>query len=111
MDFKNKVALVTGGASGIGETISTQFAQLGANVVIYDMDEIKATSLCDKLTSAGLKCAVYKADVSSYADMQSLTKEVFKEGTRFTFEYHEITEGSCKPEYYTIKLEVFKNQN
>jgi 3-oxoacyl-[acyl-carrier protein] reductase len=79
MDFKNKVALVTGGASGIGETISTKFAQLGATVIIYDMDEIKAKELCKKLIDAGMKCAVYKADVSSFADMQSITKEVINE--------------------------------
>ncbi len=78
MDFKNKVALVTGGASGIGETISTQFAQLGATVIIYDMDEIKANELCKKLIDTGMECAVYKADISSYSDMQGLTKEVIK---------------------------------
>ena len=79
MSFKDKVALVTGGASGIGETISTQFAQKGATVIIYDMDEVKAAALSEKLIKDGMKCAVYKADVSSYENMQSLTKDVIKE--------------------------------
>ncbi|MEA2076704.1 MAG: 3-oxoacyl-[acyl-carrier-protein] reductase [Candidatus Marinimicrobia bacterium] len=75
MNFENKIVLVTGGASGIGETITRQFVQMGATVIIYDMDEAKAKALCEELSQGEQKCDEYKADVSSYNDMQTLMKE------------------------------------
>ncbi len=76
MDFKDKVALVTGGASGIGETISRQFAEEGATVIIYDMDEAKANELCNELAVKGQKCEAYKVDVSSFETTQAIAKEL-----------------------------------
>lgn len=76
MNFEGQVALVTGGAAGIGETISRQLAQKGATVIIYDMDEAKAGELCAELKNDGLKCEAYKVDVSSYEDTQAKAKEI-----------------------------------
>jgi 3-oxoacyl-[acyl-carrier protein] reductase len=76
MNFEGKVALVTGGAAGIGETISRQLAEHGATVIIYDMDEVKANDLCRELSAAGKKCEAYKVDVSSFETTQSLAKEL-----------------------------------
>ena len=42
MDLKDKVALVTGAASGFGEAIAHRYAAHGAKVVIVDLDEAKA---------------------------------------------------------------------
>jgi 3-oxoacyl-[acyl-carrier protein] reductase len=76
MNFEGKVALVTGGAAGIGEMISRQLAEHGATVIIYDMDEVKANDLCRELSAAGKKCEAYKVDVSSFETTQSLAKEL-----------------------------------
>lgn len=76
MDMQGKITLVTGGASGIGETISRLFAKNGAMVIIYDMDEAKANELKNELVSEGLKCEAYKVDVSSFIATQALGKEL-----------------------------------
>ena len=76
MNFEGQVALVTGGAAGIGETISRQLAQKGATVIIYDMDEAKAAELCADLAKEGLKCEAYKVDVSSFEETQAKAKEI-----------------------------------
>ena len=52
MDFKNKVALVTGGAKGIGKSIIEKFASLGCNVVInYNTSESEAIKLKHEIES------------------------------------------------------------
>ena len=76
MRFKGRVALVTGGAAGIGETISRELAAEGATVIIYDMDEVKANELCDELKNEGKSCEAYKVDVSSFEATQALAKEL-----------------------------------
>jgi len=64
MNFKGKIALVTGGASGIGEAISTALAKRGAHVIInYNHSVVKANALKDKLISEGFLASVFQVDV------------------------------------------------
>lgn len=80
MNINGKIALVTGGASGIGEAISSLLAKSGATVIInYNRSETKAKALCEKLSQEGLKCSIHKADVSVYEETQALVEEVIKE--------------------------------
>ena len=48
MDYTGKIVLVTGGANGIGETISRAYVQAGATVVIADIDEAKGQMLAQE---------------------------------------------------------------
>lgn len=70
MDFSGKVALVTGGSSGIGEATAIRFAQAGARVVITgtraDVGEAKAAALRD----AGHEVQFVAGDVSQEADVK-----------------------------------------
>ena len=49
MDLNNKVALVTGGASGLGQATVENFVAAGAKVVILDINEDNANKKCSKL--------------------------------------------------------------
>ncbi len=51
--FENKVAMITGGASGIGEGITNVLSKKGAAVAICDIDENAAKNLAEKINSAG----------------------------------------------------------
>ena len=45
MNFKNKIVLITGGASGIGRETAIQFAENGAKIGIFDLDQKKIESV------------------------------------------------------------------
>ena len=73
MDLKNKVALVTGGASGIGKTISLELAKKGAIVFInYNKSQDKALALIEEIESFGGKAYAFQADISQFEDAKKL---------------------------------------
>lgn len=75
--LEGKIALVTGGASGIGAAISTQLAMLGATVVIhYNQAERKAMTLLDKLHSAGFLGSTFQADITKSEDIKGMVDQV-----------------------------------
>ncbi|MDX9788972.1 MAG: 3-oxoacyl-ACP reductase family protein [Desulfobacterales bacterium] len=66
MDFglKDKVAIVTGGAQGIGRVLARTFAQEGADVVIGDLNEAAAQKVIQEVAALGRKAVFVNSDVS-----------------------------------------------
>jgi NAD(P)-dependent dehydrogenase (short-subunit alcohol dehydrogenase family) len=64
-----KVALVTGGASGIGVGIATVLAEAGATVVVADIDEAKAAKEVAALTEAGHRAGAVHIDLADEASI------------------------------------------
>jgi 3-oxoacyl-[acyl-carrier protein] reductase len=79
MDLSNKVALITGGASGIGRMITLELAKRGAFVVInYNRSAEKAESLVKEIEAFGGKAYAVQADISHYQDAERLVKETIE---------------------------------
>ena len=75
-DFKNRTAVVTGGAQGFGFDISKRLLESGASVIIWDNDP-KATEVAIKnLDSPNLSSHV--VDVSKYEEVDKIVKEITK---------------------------------
>lgn len=66
--FANKVALVTGGGSGIGRAASRRLAQEGARLVIADLAGDKAQDTVEMIRSAGGEAVGIRADIASETD-------------------------------------------
>jgi glucose 1-dehydrogenase len=73
MNLKNKVAVVTGGNSGIGMAIVLELAKQGANIVIDYVTHPEATEALEKQVAAlGDQAIGMQADVSNVGDLQKL---------------------------------------
>lgn len=70
MTFKNKVALVTGGGSGIGEAVAVELAGLGARVVVADINAEGAERVAALLRSKGSEAAAFVGDTASHGDSE-----------------------------------------
>jgi NAD(P)-dependent dehydrogenase (short-subunit alcohol dehydrogenase family) len=75
MRLQDKVAIVTGGASGIGKAICIAFAKEGARVVVVDIDEKESDAARKEIASVGSAIAI-TADVTSSASVNGMAKEV-----------------------------------
>jgi NAD(P)-dependent dehydrogenase (short-subunit alcohol dehydrogenase family) len=66
MDWSNRVAVVTGGASGIGQATAREFAQSGVRVAIFDIQTDAAQQVREALTSSGGVVDTFDVDVANY---------------------------------------------
>lgn len=69
-----KIAIVTGGLSGIGKATAQEFVEQGAEVVIADVDEDRGTEV-----AAELDCEFVRTDVSEYEQVEALVESTVEE--------------------------------
>ncbi len=75
MRLKDKVALVTGAASGIGETTAVLFGQEGAKVMCADLDADGAERTARRIADGGGDAASLQADVRQASDVERMVKQ------------------------------------
>jgi NAD(P)-dependent dehydrogenase (short-subunit alcohol dehydrogenase family) len=74
MRLSGKVALVSGGASGMGQSEATIFAREGAKVIVADVLEAEGKQVADKIVSGGGQARFVKLDVTSEAEWDAAVK-------------------------------------
>ncbi len=74
--LKNKVALITGSARGLGKAIAERYAALGANIVLnYSKDKVSVDEVESNIKAMGANVFSVQADVSKVADIERLFTE------------------------------------
>jgi 3-oxoacyl-[acyl-carrier protein] reductase len=74
--LKDKVALITGSARGLGKAIAERYAALGADIVInYSRDKNAADEVVNSIKAMGVQVIAVQADVSKVADLERLFSE------------------------------------
>jgi len=79
MDFKGQVAVVTGGARGIGKVIAEALAKKGVNLVIADVGLEQAKDTSTEIESLGVKVMPVKLDVSKSDEVTKIFGDISKE--------------------------------
>ena len=72
MRLKDKVALITGGSSGIGRETALLFAQEGAAVVVADVNDVAGKETAELIQNQGGQAVYVRADVSKAADCENM---------------------------------------
>jgi len=76
--FKDKVAVVTGGGSGIGRALALSLAREGARLVLADLDEPAMDGVARQAREQGVETLTVRTDVTELAQVQALAERAWK---------------------------------
>ena len=76
--FEGKVAVVTGGASGLGLAMATRFAEAGMNIVLGDIEAEPLAMAEAAIAAKGVKVVAARTDVAKAADVEALADRAFQ---------------------------------
>jgi NAD(P)-dependent dehydrogenase (short-subunit alcohol dehydrogenase family) len=97
-ELEGKVAIVTGGTSGIGQVTSVLFAKAGAKVVVAGRREVEGKETIEKVRAAGGDGLFVKTDVSKTADVQALVQKTVEKFGRLDVAFNNAgVEGVWTP--------------
>ena len=74
MRFQDKIAIVTGGGSGMGKEVATRFVAEGGSVVVNGRDAAKTEAAACQIDASGKRAVAYVGDVALLATGESLVK-------------------------------------
>ncbi|MCI2283991.1 SDR family oxidoreductase [Colwellia sp. MSW7] len=77
--FNNKVVVITGGGSGIGQTAAVRFGSEGAHVAILDLDMVGAQATQMLIEAAGGNASVYECNVGNAEQVNNVVASILKE--------------------------------
>ena len=76
MKLKNKVSLILGGASGIGEAIAKLFAQEGSQVIVADFNIESGNRVCNEIIKNGGKAIFLQIDVTNENEVEKIVAAI-----------------------------------
>ena len=107
---EGKVAIVTGGASGIGEACAELLAREGASVAVTDVDELRGPEVVARITKAGGEATFLRQDVTSEPRWIEVVAEVMKRYGRLDTLVSNAGIGIGAPSITEMSLEDWRRQ-
>src|SRR6202521_797911 len=107
---QGKVALVTGGASGIGAAVAELFAREGASVAVTDIDDLKGPEVVAGIKKAGHEAVFLHQDVTSEPRWAEVVAEVEKRFGRLDILVSNAGIGISVPSIVHMSLEDWRRQ-
>ncbi|MBD7939163.1 MULTISPECIES: SDR family NAD(P)-dependent oxidoreductase [Cytobacillus] len=95
--LQDKVAVITGGVSGIGAATAKLFASEGAKLVLVDMNEEKGANFAAELKSQGAEAVFLKADVTSEEEVKNIFTTALDTFGKVDILFNNAGIGSVKP--------------
>lgn len=77
--LENKIAIVTGGAQGIGKATVEKFAAEGAIIIVWDVDEVKGNKLSDDLKLQKVNIKFMKVNVADFQEVEKAILQIINE--------------------------------
>jgi NAD(P)-dependent dehydrogenase (short-subunit alcohol dehydrogenase family) len=107
--LENKVALVTGGTSGIGKVTALALSVAGAKVVFSGRREAEGENIANSIRQSGAECFFVRSDVSNESDVQTLIQKTVETYGRLDLAFNNAgIESPAKP-LHEQSIEHFDN--
>ena len=91
--FQNKIAVVTGGASGIGQALCEELARRGATVVVADIDSQRAQHVASAIAAQGGRAESAEVDVADVKQMETLVEQTVSRHGRLDYIFNNAAIG------------------
>ena len=108
MEINDKVAVITGGGSGIGRATASRLAHEGASVMIADVDEKSAAETVRIIEAAEGRAACVKADVTDETDARKMLQAAFDRFGRLDILHNNAGIGVGHPEFPQAELKRWR---
>jgi NAD(P)-dependent dehydrogenase (short-subunit alcohol dehydrogenase family) len=97
MELRNKIAIITGSAKGIGEAIAIEMANEGAKVILCDTDIDNCEIVADKIKEKGYDALAIECDVTEKKDIERMLKGVLKKYQTIDILVNAASKDTVKP--------------
>ena len=97
MELRNKIAIITGAARGIGRAIAKEYARQGAKIILSDIDIDNCELVCDEIKEEGYEATAIECDVTQKKEIEKLIKKTIKKHQQIDILVNAASEEVVKP--------------